>query len=677
MENQFSVSRIDSNNPAIHSEGIGRQSMITVNQLSMNFGKQILFEEVSFQLSSGNIYGLAGANGSGKSTLLKILSGLVHPEAGEILIPNELRLGLLQQDHFEHSEERALDVTLQGKPILWSALQEKNRLTAQGELNDEEGHRLAVLEGIIADQEGYQAEAQAAELLHGLGVKDPLAKLKEFSGGYRIRILLAQCLFSTPDFIMLDEPTNHLDLSSIHWLEQHLQAYAGGAVIISHDRHFLNRVCTHILDIDYETVRQYKGNYDRFMAQKALEREQKENEIERQEKKKEDLQAFVDRFKAKASKAKQAASRAKQIEKMDEITIKRSNRVAPNFRFLQIRPSGREALKIKNLSKYYGEHKVIHNLSLSLERGQRLAVIGPNGIGKSTLLKILASHIEPTEGLVEFGHELRPGYFPQDHHEILPKDTTPYEWLYSFEPGASIGRIRGTLGAVLLQGDQVHKLTQNLSGGEAARLILAQLMLLQPNLLLIDEPTNHMDIESIDALSKALKSYEGTVILVSHDRAFIESSATQVLELTYEGFRHFPGSYKEFIEKEGLDYLDRSGAKAANTQTASSEQTQDKPLAKTQCQLTGKELFKAQKEAKNLKKRIKNKEERIQKLETDLTALEEEITQNQLFAPGKETERATAEDKKKALANELAPINAKWEEEQGKLEELLKKLGEA
>jgi len=647
--------------------------MISVSNLSMNFGKQVLFEEAGFQLNPGNIYGLVGANGSGKSTLLKILSGLVTPEDGEIAIPNELRLGLLKQDHFEHDEELAVNVVIQGKTILWKAIQEKEVLAQKEKLNETEGHRLAELENIIADQEGYQAEAQAEELLHGLGVADPKAKLKEFSGGYRIRVLLAQCLFSQPDFLMLDEPTNHLDLASIKWLEEHLQEYSGGAVIISHDRHFLNGVCTHMLDIDYEVVRLYKGNYDKFLEQKFLERAQKESEIVRQEKKKEELQAFVDRFKAKASKARQAGSKMKQIDKMDEIKIKRSSRVSPNFRFIQARPSGKEALRVENLVKYYGEHKVIHDLSFTLRRGQRLAVIGPNGIGKSTLIKIIAGELEPTEGQVEYGHELRPGYFPQDHKEKIPDNSTPYEWLYSFEPGETIGRIRGLLGQVLLQGDDVHKMTQNLSGGEAARLILSQIMLLKPNLLLIDEPTNHMDLESIDALSEALKSFEGTVILVSHDRSFIETTATEVLELTHEGFHHFPGTYPEFLAKEGQDYLDRS----AQQSSVGSAQSGEKPKPKRVASLSGKDLFKAQKELKNLRNRAKKNEKEIQEIEQKLSDIAGQMASGDLYQPGKEDELKALQAQQAGIQKELIPLQQKWEEDQLKMEDLLEKTGEA
>ena len=480
--------------------------MITVQDLAMNFGPQVLFEDVSFQLDEGNIYGLVGANGSGKTTLLKIVSGLVSPEHGSVTIPSDCKLGLLDQDHFKYEEEEAVNVVIQGKKKLWDALLEKEMLTSKGKLSEKEGVRLGELEGIIADEEGYQAKEKAIELLQGLGVMTPNAQLRTLSGGYKLRVLLAQCLFGEPDFLLLDEPTNHLDLASINWLEEHLQTQCKSALLISHDRHFLNRVCTRMLDVDYEEVRIYKGNYDKFLVAKALENKQKETEIARQEKRKAEMQEFVDRFKAKASKARQAGSKQKQIDKMEEIKIKRSSRVSPHFNFVPRRPSGKVAFTVEGVGKSYGENNVLKDLSFTLRRGACLAVIGPNGIGKSTLVKMLAGELDPDTGNIEPGHEIRIGYLPQDHKDMLPDGTTAYEWLYSFDTSQSIGRIRGLLGQVLLQGDDVHKRTETLSGGEAARAILASVMMKEPNLLLIDEPTNHMDIETIEALAGSIKN---------------------------------------------------------------------------------------------------------------------------------------------------------------------------
>lgn len=637
--------------------------MISVSELSMNFGKQVLFEEVSFQLNPGGRYGLVGANGSGKSTLLKILSGQIKAEAGEVSMPSGLKLGLLKQDHFEYEEHRILDVVLMGREALWQAIKEKEALSAV-QVSEEVGHRLGELEMVIADQDGYQAEADASELLAGLGVSGVERPLKALSGGYKLRVLLAQCLFGRPDFLFLDEPTNHLDLASIAWLENYLNAFEGAFVIISHDRHFLNQVCNRMVDIDYEEIRIYTGNYDQFLKQKYLEREQKESEIERQEKKKEELQAFVDRFKAKASKARQASSKAKQIEKMDDIVIKRSSRVKPKFRFEPTRKSGKEVLKIKDLSKSFGEHQVINGANLKVMRGSRLAVIGPNGIGKSTLLKIIMGQLKPDSGEVELGHEAQIGYFPQDHHEQVPTNTTPYEWLYEFEPGATIGKIRGLLAKVLLTDDDVHKSTGNISGGEAARLILSRIMLEQPNLLLIDEPTNHMDIESIEALSEALCAFEGTLVCVSHDRRFIESVATSILELTPEGFTYFEGSYQEYLAKEGADYLDRSAQPA---RPAAAAPTEEKPSGAK----SGQDSYNAKKEANRMKKAVRNKEKKVSQIESKINKIDEELAEGTLYKPVFKKELAEKLAEKEDLAEQIKQAEADWSEAQGKLDELL------
>ncbi|MDH5560802.1 MAG: ATP-binding cassette domain-containing protein, partial [Deltaproteobacteria bacterium] len=456
--------------------------MTTVSNLTVRFGKKILFENVSFQLNKPNRYGLVGANGAGKSTLMKILTRDIEPESGEIHHPASLRLGVLSQDHYRFEKERNIDVVMMGKPALWDVLQEKEQLLKEKVITDEIGHQLAEIEMVIADQDGYQAEGEIKELLSGLGIRENQheSPLNTLSGGYKLRVLLAQCLYSQPDFLLLDEPTNHLDLGSIQWLEEYLCQYQGMMLVISHDQHFLNRISTHIMDIDYETIRIYKGDYEHFLDAKLLEQTQKETEIERQEKKKEEIQQFIDRFKAKATKARQASSRAKQLDRIEDVVIKRSSRIAPSFAIDIQRPTGKVVYSLKGISKSFGEHQVLNNISFLVERGERIAVIGPNGIGKSTLIKIITGEIKPSKGEIEPGHEVIPGYFPQDHRESIPGDTTSYEWLYSFDPGQPIGVIRGLLGRVLITGDEVHKKTQLLSGGEAARLLTAKMMLLKP-----------------------------------------------------------------------------------------------------------------------------------------------------------------------------------------------------
>jgi len=643
--------------------------MITVNDLSMHFGKQVLFEDVNFQLNPGGRYGLVGANGSGKSTLLKIFSGQITAEEGTVTMPSSMKLGILSQDHYEFEEYRIMDVVLMGRKALWQAIKEKDVLAlTEGDVSEETGHRFGELEMIIADNDGYTAEAEASALLSGLGILDYEKPLKSLSGGYKLRVLLAQCLFSRPDFLFLDEPTNHLDLSSIAWLEGYLSQLEGAFVIISHDRHFLNTVCNQMVDIDYEEIRVYPGNYDKFVAAKTLERTQKEADISRQEKKKEELQAFVDRFKAKASKAKQAGSRAKQIEKMEDMVIKRTSRIHPKFKFEIKRQSGKEAIKIDDISKSFGSHQVIKKASLKLQRGERLAVIGPNGIGKSTLLKIILGQLEADQGEVALGHETQIGYFPQDHHEQIPTNTTPYEWLYSFEPGATIGSIRSLLARVLFNDDDVHKSTGSISGGEAARLIFARIMLEKPNLLLIDEPTNHMDIESIDSLTETLQSYTGTVICVSHDRRFIEGIATQVLELNQDGFLHFAGTYQEYLDKEGQDYLDRAGQPsptAAGTVAA--------PVEKQKNSMDSRN---AKKELNRLKKGLRNKEKKIGQLENDVKKIDERLAEGTLYKPPFKKELDEVLVQKADLGKDIEKATQEWEEAEAKVDELVKQYPE-
>ncbi len=643
--------------------------MITVQDLAMNFGQQVLFEDVGFQLDADNIYGLVGANGSGKSTLLKIMSGEVTPEKGTVSVPSDCKLGILDQDHFKYEEEEAVNVVIRGNEKLWNALLEKEMLTSQAKLSEAEGVRLGALEGIIADEDGYQAKEKASELLQGLGVMSPNALLRTLSGGYKLRVLLAQVLFGQPDFLLLDEPTNHLDLASISWLEEHLKTQCKTALLISHDRHFLNRVCNRMLDVDYEEVRVYKGNYDEFLRLKALENAQKEKAIAGQEKKKAEMQEFVDRFKAKASKARQAGSKQKQIDKMEEITIKRSSRVSPHFNFVPTRPSGKVAFTVRGVGKSYGENTVLEDLSFTLRRGACLAVIGPNGIGKSTLVKMLAGEMDSDTGEIEPGHEIKIGYLPQDHKDMMPDGTTAYEWLYSFDTSQTIGRIRGLLGQVLLQGDDVHKRTESLSGGEAARAILASVMMKNPNVLLIDEPTNHMDIETIEALAGAIKKFEGTTLLVSHDRAFIEEVATSVLELTPDGHTLFEGTYHDYLEKEGKDYLDRSSKSKEVNQATEAAPKKNVTL------LTGPEAYKAQKELKNVRKKVQNLEKQIQKAEEEKGQIETDL--NKAYSGGSPEEQKTLSAKKAELDKRVADLNQDWEKSSQKQVSLAEKLGEA
>ncbi len=563
--------------------------MILLENVTKRFGPKILFEGVSMQFDPGKRYGLTGANGAGKSTLIKMLAGDEDTDVGAIKIPGSLRLGVLKQNHFAYDKERILDAVLMGNKALWDAMQEKDKLL-QGEVTDEVGIRLGELEGTIAEENGYMAEGEAAELLEGLGIPsekhlDPMSSLP---AGYKLRVLIAQVLFAKPDVMLLDEPTNHLDLDSIRWLENFLIDYKGTLVVISHDRHFLNAIATHIADVDYKTITIYTGNYDDFVAQKYENKQRAEQQTAAAKKKIDELQGFVQRFGAHAAKSKQAQSRLKQIEKLeDQIEtkgVKRSSLVRPYIRFEFEKPSGRDVLRMEDVDKSFGKQKVIFKgLSLNVNRGDRIAVIGPNGIGKSTLLKLMVGAynglekdlkkdvLEADKGTLVWGHDTSVGYFAQDHHEALghaAAGTTAFEWLYQFDKNAPQEKIRGILGRLLFSGEEGLKKTEALSGGEAARLLLAKLLLLQHNVLVLDEPTNHLDIESIEGLLDGIRLFKGTVVFVSHDRHFVGEVATRIVELKPSGepgettekrgacrIEDFGGSYEEYLERGGGDFM--------------------------------------------------------------------------------------------------------------------------
>jgi len=532
--------------------------MITIVNLTKHFGAQSLFEGVNLQLNPGCRYGLVGANGSGKTTFLRILTGDEHDEGGSVGIPRNLSVGVLRQDQFMDDAARIIDVTMRGDTTVYAALAEQDRLSH--ELNPD-AERLMQLNDIITYGDGYSLEARAREMLVGLGISDDTVErpLGTLSGGYKLRVLLAQVLIGRPDALFLDEPTNHLDILSIHWLEGFLQSYKGCAVIISHDRHFLDAVANRILDVDYQTILEYTGNYTKFLDQKVATRERKETENERAERAIAEKKAFVERFRAKATKARQAQSRLKQIEKIEIPDLPKTSRVAPNFRFEQARPSGRDVLTVKELCKSYGEKRVLSNVGFEVRRGERVAIIGQNGIGKSTLLKIIADNLEHDAGSFEWGHQTSVGYFAQDHHELLasPRDT-PLQFVWRACPAETTNYVRGHLGRMLFSGDEVDKPAAALSGGEAARVIFARLAVLKPNILVLDEPTNHLDLETIEALTGALRTREGTLLFVSHDRHFVSQLATRIIELRPDGMRDFQGSYDEYLERQGEDHLDKS-----------------------------------------------------------------------------------------------------------------------
>jgi len=622
--------------------------MLEMNQLSLEFADRVLFKDVSYQLYPGYCCGLVGANGAGKSTLLKILTGQISEYGGEISWPRQAAVGYLKQDHFAYENCSIIDTVIQGNEALWAALQLQNRLTHQGDMSLEDAGLYAEAEDVIIRNDGYSAESDAARLLDGLGIpaENQGDKLSTLSGGYKLRVLMAQLLFSKPDILLLDEPTNHLDIFSIKWLEGHLRQFPGLLMVVSHDRDFLNAICTHVMDIDYGTIKLYTGNYDAFLAAKELEKDQKERALANQEKKKEDLQAFINRFKAKASKASQAQSRVKMLEKMEEIEILPSSRRYPHFQFKPSTTSGIIPLVLENISKSFEDKQVLRNVSIEVERGDRLAIIGPNGVGKSTLLKIIMQLLPPDQGESRWGHEAIPGYFPQDYHDLLKQaDMTCYDWLYSFDATAPIGQIRGLLGRMLFSGDDALSKLSTLSGGEATRLIFAKLMLEPSTVLLLDEPTNHLDIEAIDQLTEALAAYTGTLIFVSHNRYFVSRIATRILELKPDGFLDFRGSYPDYLEKFDTDHLSRDVS--LKQRAVLSQQTQKSP-GKSDAALTGKDAYKAEKALRRKRQQLERKVEDL-----ELACMELEERYEQTLDPAVEAELARALKTWKEAESEL------------------------
>ncbi len=514
--------------------------MINVNDVSMNFGAQVLFENVNVTFNKGERYGLTGPNGAGKSTFMKIVQGDLEPMSGHVQRPK--KMGILRQDHYQYESTRILDAVMMGNEPLWQAISEKEGLLAKGaDLTDDDGVRLAELEMTIAEEDGYTAEAEASGLLEGLGIPEELHEetVSVLTGGDKVRVLLAQALFGKPEALLLDEPTNALDIGSIRWLEEFLKGYDGTLVVISHDRHFLNSVATKIADIDYETIIVYPGNYDDMVDAKAEARSKLELANAARTKRIESLQEFVQRFRA-GSRASQVKSREKVLEReKDELNnLKRSNIARPFIRFDQKRPSGKQVVSVETLDKAFGDKVICRHFNLSIMRGDKIALVGPNGIGKTTLIKMLKGEVKPDAGKIEWGYETHVGYMPQDHaDEIEKSDMTAHKWLWQWNNHADEENLRALFGRLLFSKDEPLKPTKVLSGGETVRLLLAKLMITQPNVLLLDEPTNHLDLEAIRSLTLGLASFEGTVVFVTHDRQMVSRVATRVIEMSDEGVR--------------------------------------------------------------------------------------------------------------------------------------------
>ena len=527
--------------------------MISVSGVSMRFGSKLLFEDVTTTFSAGRRYGLTGPNGSGKSTFMRLLTGEIEPQRGTVIRPR--RLGVMRQDQYAFDQSRVIDTVVMGNQRLWNALAERDELYARPELTHDDGMRLGELEGIVGEEDGYTAESDAAVLLQGLDIPDdiherPMAGLQ---GGQKVRVLLAQALFGQPEALLLDEPTNHLDLDSIHWLQEFLERYTGTLIVISHDRHFLNKVCTHIADIDYETIITYTGGYDDMVVAKTQIRSSIEAENAQREKKIAQLNDFIARFGA-GTRASQVTSRRKEVERLQTTELARSNIQRPYIKFSMRRPSGKMAFECEGLTKSHGTLSVLTNFAAIVNRGEKVVLVGRNGVGKTTLLKaILAdtpnlapSRADRDSGSVRWGHEVSIGYFPQDHTGAISKGMTAADWLHQFDPDASRQEIHGLLGQMLFSGEEGHKPTEALSGGETARLLFCRIMLQKPNVLVLDEPTNHLDLEAINALNVALQRFEGTVLLVTHDQDLLEEVGTRVWRLDHGTIDDFKGSYEEF-----------------------------------------------------------------------------------------------------------------------------------
>ncbi len=639
--------------------------MISAKDLAKSFGDRTLFADVSFQLAAGERYGVVGANGSGKSTLLDILSGRTEPSAGTVSMPGGTRLGVLGQRRFLKDADSVLSVALMGNEELWRAMAEKEEMLA-GPEEDFDANRFSRLEEAVQRHDGYAAEAAAASILEGLGIpaESHGRPLSTLSGGYRLRVGLAQVLAGSPDALLLDEPTNHLDVLSIRWLEKFLQGFRGPVAVVSHDHRFLDNVATHMLDVDYETVLAYPGNYTRFAKAKRAERERREKEIAARRREIARHQQFVDRFRAKATKARQAQSKLRLIEKkaagLEELP--RSSRRYPVFRFEQERPSGREALKVEGLSKSYGANQVLSGVSLRVNRGDRLAILGPNGIGKSTLLKIVAGDLAADSGSAVWGYQAQPGYFAQDQARHFDSPNQSAEaWIEERCGGRGAGYARGQMGKALFTGDDAAKRVGDLSGGEAARLVFCSLAIQRPNVLLLDEPTNHLDLESIEALVDGLRSYDGTVVFVSHDRWLVSRLANRIVEISAERVRDFHGSYDDYVHYCGDDRLDAPASRPARARREARAESR----RETGGRRRGRPAPSGRQDAEDRQGRVLA---RLEAAEERMAEIDAVFAQPSYFAEAAQEEVRDLNAERAALAARIEGLAAEWDEVEQRLE---------
>ena len=530
--------------------------MLSTNNITMQFGSKPLFENISVKFGNGNRYGLIGANGSGKSTFMKIIGGDLVPTSGNVSLDPHERLGKLRQDQFAFEEFTVLDTVIMGHTELWQIKQERDRIYSLAEMSEEDGFKVADLETQYAEMDGYSAEARAGELLLGVGIpiEQHYGLMSEIAPGWKLRVLLAQALFSNPDILLLDEPTNNLDIDTIRWLEDTLNERESTMIIISHDRHFLNMVCTHMADMDYGELRIYPGNYDDYMTAATQARERLLADNAKKKAQISELQSFVSRFSANAAKSKQATSRARQIEKIKLEEVKASSRQNPFIRFEQDKKLFRNALVVENLTKGFDNGPLFKNLNLMVEVGEKVAILGTNGIGKTTLLKTLMNELTPEQGDIKWSENANIGYYAQDHEYEFEQNLTVFEWMSQWkQPNDDEQAVRSILGRLLFSQDDIKKQVKVLSGGEKGRMLFGKLMMQRPNIIVMDEPTNHLDMESIESLNMALELYQGTLFFVSHDREFVSSLASRIIEITPEKVIDYTGNYEDYLRSQGIE----------------------------------------------------------------------------------------------------------------------------
>jgi ATPase subunit of ABC transporter with duplicated ATPase domains len=528
--------------------------MISTSNITLRFGKRILFEDVSIKFTPGNCYGVIGANGSGKSTFIKILSGEIDPSSGEVIISPGDRLTTLNQNQFEFDDYEVLKTVIKGHKKLYSIMEEKDLIYSKHDFSEKDGIRISELEGEFADLNGWEAESEAAELLVGLGIKDELHTklMKDLSGNEKVKVLLAQALFGNPDILLLDEPTNHLDIISIGWLEDFLEKFKNTVIVISHDRHFLNQACTHIADIDYGKIQMYTGNYDFWFESSQLALKQAKDANKKIEAKRQELQEFISRFSANASKSKQATSRKKQLENLTLEDIKPSSRKMPYIAFKPTREAGANLLEINNLTKKHGKEILLNNISLKIDKGDKIAFVGPNDRAKDTLFRILTEELKPESGKFEWGVTTSQAYFPKDNARYFEVKLNLIDWLRQYSKNKDETYIRGFLGRMLFSGEESLKMANVLSGGERVRCMLAKMMLTGANVLIMNEPTNHLDLEAISALNNSLIDFPGTILFVSHDHQFIQTIANRIIEIIPSGIVDKRMTFDEYLNNEEI-----------------------------------------------------------------------------------------------------------------------------